>query len=269
MNQLLTWVLIAAIGICLYLLMVLLRKKEGFENYSDFSGDIQKIMEQVLNTPETELKVQPPDQALTPEGEKLLAMLKENTASAPTSTPTSTPAPAPTTSVPLTGESQKIMEMLDQNNSTNVVTSGGAKNEKGNVPEEASSTTSSPSPAKIESTKTSPAEEQGKVARSYMTPAETRIVVVPLPPEFLKKNSMNAATVTESVSCKPKPECPPKPRCVPKPEPKQCKYPENRTRERKYPKWKPGMPIPKSCPPMPNMKDYIRKDEIPCWACKL
>ena len=110
MNQLLTWILIAAIGICLYLLMLLLQKKEGFENYSDFSGDIQKIMEQVLNTPETELKVQPPDQALTPEGEKLLAMLKEN---ATKDTPQ-----AATKAVPLSGESQKIMDMLQQNNNS-------------------------------------------------------------------------------------------------------------------------------------------------------
>jgi len=260
MNHLLTWVLIAAIGICLYLLMVLLQKKEGFENYSDFSGDIQKIMEQVLNTPETNLKVQPPDQALTPEGEKLLAMLKENTDTTATKTELAKDAP-------LSGESQKIIDMLQQNNSTNAVTSGGAKTEKGNIPEEAHSTTSSPSPAKIESTKSSPAEEQGKVARSYMSPVgtETKIVVVPLPPEFFKKNSINGASITES-ACKPKPECPLKPRCVPKPEPKPaCKIPKPKPTR----KWKPGMPIPTSCPPMPNMKDYVRKDAIPCWACKL
>jgi hypothetical protein len=30
--------------------------------------------------------------------------------------------------------------------------------------------------------------------------------------------------------------------------------------------------IPQTCPPAvqcPNMRDYIRKDSIPCWACKL
>jgi hypothetical protein len=25
----------------------------------------------------------------------------------------------------------------------------------------------------------------------------------------------------------------------------------------------------KSCPPMPNMSEYIKKDKIPCWGCSL
>lgn len=28
-------------------------------------------------------------------------------------------------------------------------------------------------------------------------------------------------------------------------------------------------PPPPSCPACPDMRDYIRKDSIPCWACKL
>ena len=27
--------------------------------------------------------------------------------------------------------------------------------------------------------------------------------------------------------------------------------------------------LPKSCPPMPDMSQYIRKDSIPCWGCNL
>lgn len=28
-------------------------------------------------------------------------------------------------------------------------------------------------------------------------------------------------------------------------------------------------PIKKSCPPMPDMSLYVRKDQIPCWGCYL
>jgi hypothetical protein len=50
---------------------------------------------------------------------------------------------------------------------------------------------------------------------------------------------------------KPKSQCPPKPRCPPKPQcpPQRIKYVPN--------------------PNCPDLRDYIRKDSIPCWGCKL
>jgi hypothetical protein len=28
-------------------------------------------------------------------------------------------------------------------------------------------------------------------------------------------------------------------------------------------------PVPRYCPPVPDMNQYVKKDSVPCWACKL
>lgn len=125
------------------------------------------------------------------------------------------------------------------------------------------STPSTPNPT-VE-TKT-PAMEQGS---SFL---QTK----PLP-DIQKTATPVSKSVNPLVDLKPKPapatekviikyvevpgKCPPQKQatCPPPPPPRKC----------------PPPPPPRKCPPpppqkkCPNMRDYIRKDSIPCWACKL
>lgn len=167
---------------------------------------------------------------------------------------TSTPM---TQSTPLSAEGQKIVNMLKQNTATNAVSPGTALSTKGNVADQADTSKSSPSPADIAFPNISPADQQGQLARTYLssyTP-EPKIIIVPVPStdsRGSKPDYVPSSCEKRKKSC----ECPPKPCDSPK---KACNLP----------KWEAGMPVPDYCPKMPDMKDYIRKDSIPCWGCKL
>lgn len=81
------------------------------------------------------------------------------------------------------------------------------------------------------------------------------------------KISLKQGESFQSIGCtqpsRPRPRCvkPSPPRCV---RPRPCVKPSPPSCIRPSPS-----PSPPGCPKCPNMSDYIRKDSIPCWGCKL
>jgi len=101
-------------------------------------------------------------------------------------------------------------------------------------------TQSEPEPVNIESTLSS-LLSQGTLFKSTLNK----------PPEKTPENhettiSPNISQCPACPTCPPAPKCPPAPICPPAPPAPEC--PE------------------KQCP---DMRNYIRKDEIPCWGCKI
>jgi hypothetical protein len=215
MSELWAWLLVVLIIGCLFALLHLLETKEGFE--AQTATELEKAIQQAMATPVV-------SQPLSAESQKIMNMLKQNTAETKVAgTPSS---------------------------SSGSGSSGSGSSSSSNVPNNADTTRSSPSSANITSP-TSPVLQQGAVAQKYLAP-EPKIIMVPVP-----SNERPASSCPST--------CPPP--CS-KPCPKSCDVPEPKKACRP-PKWEPGMPVPDYCPTMPDMKDYIRKDSIPCWACKL
>jgi hypothetical protein len=105
-------------------------------------------------------------------------------------------------------------------------------------------------------TEKSGADAQGVDARKTVSPEPSKVLPFP---------SVISASAKRGCPVKPPPACPPPPPAdCPVPLPPQRCIPKRSS----CPPKKPKCPKPK-CPPMPDMSEYIRKDSIPCWACKL
>lgn len=200
------------------------------ESFGDYPSDVEQLMEIVRNTPDVQKPVEKPE-PLTPEMENLLKVLKAAGRDIPT------------------GESTI-------------------------------STKSQPADANAKGPNVSPSEQQGQIARNTVSaPASpAQVVVVPVQ---LKSSDVSPATVRQQIKDEIQSEikrntasnpnisnfnrCPPAPAPVCPPPKPVCPSPA-------CPPPKPACPPkpPKcKCPPMPDMSDYIRKDSIPCWACKI
>lgn len=292
MSTIIIWIGIAILGLLLYMFVGMLPKSEGF---SDFSPDIQSLMDRVLSTPQVDPTPPPEKQTLTPEMEKLLDVLKSQDSTLNSGRPSYVPNPSITdTSNTSISDKTIVSEPTPSGHSASAgvqsntsshsasgtqtqpsshTASAGVQSNTGShststgssgktLPSESESTRSGPSSANIQSVTSSPAEQQGKIARTTVTPEPPKIIVVPVQVPTSAPAAVPAPkSSTSSSSCTPpKPACPPpKPKCE-EPKPK-CPPPKPKCSDKKTEKCK--------CPPLPDMSEYIRKDSIPCWACKL
>ncbi len=201
------------------------------ESFTDYPQEVEQLMEIVRNTPDIKKPVEKPE-PLTPEMENLLKVLKAAGRDIPTDGP--------------------------------------------------GSTKSQPAAADAKGPDVSPAEQQGQIARNTVSAPVSHPAQVVVVPVQLKSSDVSPATMRQQIKDEIRSEikqastsnisnpnipqfnqCPPplplpKPVCPP---PKPVCPPPKPTCPPKPPKCK--------CPPMPDMSDYIRKDSIPCWACKL
>lgn len=229
MNRVLIWIMLGIVALIVYVMIPANR----IESFGDYPSDVEQLMEIVRNTPDVKKPVEKPE-PLTPEMENLLKVLKAAGRDIPT------------------GESN-------------------------------TSTKSQPAGVDATGPNVSPSEQQGQIARNTVSaPASpAQVVVVPVQ---LKSSDVSPAIVRQQIKDEiqseikrstasnpnipnfnrcpppaPAPTCPPpKPVCPP---PKPACPPPKPACPPKPPKCK--------CPPMPDMSDYIRKDSIPCWACKI
>ena len=236
MNESLTWLVIGAIVVCLLVLVGMLQKVEGFQ-----TTPIEFSLDTIVPS---EGRLGPQVPPATSDGKDILQLLQRKT-SAP-SVPTSPSVPSTTST---SNTLPPIASILPQLTSTPSVSSTRSVPIAG-APAGSNTIQSSPGSANITSPVNSPAEQQGQAVR-VMSP-EPKIIVVPMQstpvPPSCSRCSRNPC------DCRRKCE-----ECPRKPKPASCRPP----------KWEPGMPVPDYCPSMPDMSEYIRKDSIPCWACKL
>ncbi len=113
---------------------------------------------------------------------------------------------------------------------------------------------SEPASANAVDSEKSASDEQGAAARKSLSPEPSKILPFP---SVVAKSAKNGCPV-KPVCPTPPDECP-----VPLP-PRRC-----RPKSCKPSPYTPVKPKCPKCPPMPDMSQYIRKDSIPCWACKL
>jgi hypothetical protein len=67
----------------------------------------------------------------------------------------------------------------------------------------------------------------------------------------------------------PEPKPKPKPRPHPEPKPSPSPGPTPKPKPHPEPTPMPPAPMPPGCPVCPDMSQYIRLDEVPCWNCTL